>query len=157
MCFTADYDWYAEQASDEETTADTSMKCFECGRVIPSGETFRRIEQQEHEICIHDPDNDHYEGPETEQEGCDCEEGACDFGESFDCDICTECAKLLKAIEASEIEEGCSPSESQPAFGGLYDAMTEGDGDRYRAKAAVMFPEIADHVQAHYPARNEDE
>lgn len=73
------------------------------------------------------------------------------------CDICTECTKLLKAIEASEIEEGCNPDESQPGFGELYDAMSEDDAGRYRAKAAAMFPEIADHVAKYYPERNEDD
>lgn len=157
MCFINDYDWYASVATDEETTADKSTKCFECHRAIPAGETFRHIDQQEHEVCTQDPESDYYEGEETDQIGCKCEPGKCDFGETFSCDICTECTKLLKAIEASEIEEGCSPDESQPGFGELCDAMSEDDGGRYRAKAAAMFPEIAGHVAKYYPDQSEDD
>ena len=125
MCFINECDWYAETVIDEERPAEKPLKCYECHRAVPTGETMRHVDMWESETCKHNPSHDDYEGPEMDSEECPegCEH---DFGESFSCSICQECAKLLKAIEASEIEEGChalTPARNEVVCGRPFEGM----------------------------------
>jgi len=146
MCFdNSDYDWFAQVVTDEVSKAEKPERCQECRREIAQGEYVRSIFMQEHDQCVYDPTSDDYDGPETEKEGCpdDCDH---DYGETFECSICETCDQLLKAIKQHELDERCDESESQPAFGELGEAMVNGDGSGYLAKAEAMFPGITERL-----------
>lgn len=140
MCFYEDdCDWTASVSTDEVLTADKPVKCDECQRVIPAGDSVRHIWMQEHEVCRNDPDSVGC------PEGCDH-----DFGETENYDRCQACDQLTEAIHQHELAEGCKEYESRPPLTGLYDAMSEGDGKAYLAKAESLYPGITGRLPASF-------
>lgn len=141
MCFVNDCDWIARINESTDGPAVKPVHCDECGIAIGIGEVHRHIYQQEHEECP----------------GCedgDCDGVNCDFGETYECDICGNCCKLLDVIRRVEIESGCSPYESQPALGELADAMFEDgyrDGGKYLERAKLDHPEMALYLSRYEP------
>jgi hypothetical protein len=141
MCFYDDGDWTAQVVEDEILVVTAPVKCDECRRPIKPGEWRRHVFMQEHEVCRHNPAHDDYDGPETDSE--DCPEGCeHDFGETFDYDRCQSCDQLIEAIHRHELAVGCHEYESRPSLTELHDAMVEGDGEAYLAKAEELFPGI---------------
>lgn len=139
MCFEHDYDWTAEVRGDVEVVLEKPSHCYECGRAIDAGETVRSINQQEYEECQCDNCQDSFPT-------YDCPNA--DYGETFECDICAECNKILKAIESLEEQEGCPPGARQPSFGRLWEeAFTQDkhEAHKYAKHAVAMFPELATH------------
>lgn len=135
MCFyNDDYAWTAEVSDVTDGTADSPAKCYECNSIIAAGEFRRYVYQQEHEECS-----------VCEQEEADepCEKH--DYGETFECNLCESCVKILKAIYAVEINAGCPPYASQPNYGELQEAFQHDDAGKYRARALTMFPGVAGH------------
>lgn len=153
MCFyNDDYDWVATVNEVTDKAAEQETRCYECGAVICIGETARFVHQQESEECEcdwcqfgqHDPD---WEGSK------ECEH---DLGESLDCVICPACIKLLKAIEAHEIAEGCPEYARQPLYGELGDTFWQHEQNwEYAEMAVKMFPELIDHKFIRYLLEDE--
>lgn len=146
MCFTNDYDWTAEVFEETERAAEKETRCGECRRKFPPGTVMRHLWMQEHEECSRcsDAECDCPKDADGDCAECKCEEPS--LGEEFEYDVCPECDKLLKAVEAAEKEEGCHASESQPPLAQLFEQMRELDKDdvrRYVRKAEGMFPELA--------------
>jgi hypothetical protein len=137
MCFNNDYDWYADVWDVTDGENDVPAKCIECGLAIASGEWRRHVYLQEDEECYRCEQGDLKEGDEP------CE--VHDYGEIFECSICETCCKILKAIEAVEIDEGCPVGSRQPLYGELSQALFDdancGDG-KYAARALAEHPEL---------------
>lgn len=159
MCFydDGDYDWIATVSEESERLANRPMTCNECGGNILTGAPMREIYQQEHEACqiCEDANSDTF--IDDQDEDLDAEEQAaikrqleshaCDFGETFLYRRCEACDKLIKAIEAREIAEGCPPHARKPALMELNYAFTEHESNfEYAEQAVAMFPELWDHV-----------
>jgi hypothetical protein len=147
MCFSTDYDWDAKVVTDETLPATTAVTCGECRRLIPIGEPVRHIFMQEDDWCKLDRSSERYDGrysdDDDDAEGCPhTDEADCDFGETFDFDLCETCCQLIEAIHQHELEEGCDEAESRPACGELYDAMDRDRGPGYLAKAESLYPGI---------------
>lgn len=131
MCFTNDYEWTAAVYFDDVVKAKLWCKCMECGLPILEGEYYREIEMWEHEECQACAD-----GSEKQ---CECDKP--DLGEQFATRRCLCCDQLLKAIEAAEIEEGCSGDETRPPLEQMIEGLRYADDrERYFAKAREMFP-----------------
>lgn len=158
MCFYhEDADWTASVYEDEENApTDKAAKCDECRAIIRVGEPRRHVYMQEHEGCIRcdrDARDSHQErSGDYDEEDDDgnlpsltpCEDGKHDYGETFECDICENCQKLLLAIAAAEADEGCDPHESQPSFGAMFEEMNDGgEAITYIDRARDLFPELA--------------
>lgn len=143
MCFTHDYDWYAETQEQSTFIADKPVKCNECRVEIPVGGNVYRIWQAEYEGC-----------QLCENKYCECEPDRCcdceepDYGETNEHQCCENCHKFLQAVEASEVEEGCERSEARPALFCMIEDIRQFDDydyrnrKRYIQKAIEMFPEM---------------
>jgi hypothetical protein len=134
MCFYNDYDWYAEDETDESGESPEIAGCIECGSTIISGKWRRHIYQQQYvecQVCEY----------EEAEEPCKTH----DYGELFECDICRSCQWILEAIDDIETEEGCPYDARQPAFGELRDAIWDDSdaGKRYLDRAIERHSEIA--------------
>lgn len=146
MCFDYDADWEASLCeTDDNTVSDRRVRCDECRAWIPPGTPYRHVHQEEHALEDWDEDEamedawadleEDFVGPPAPPEF--------DPGEVFDYDCCQDCAKLRKAVYASEIEEGCGHHEAEPPLPMLLESISEsGCAGRYRAKAAALFPEL---------------
>jgi hypothetical protein len=147
MCFTHDYDWRAEVEEDTVTKADRPTICDECRKIIHIGSWLRHVRQQEYEQCQRCEDGDSCDYEENHPE---CAGGDHEHGETFDWDCCEACDKVLRAIKAAELEDGCREWESQPALTQLPEAMfyDRRDGGRYLAKVREMFPEVEAHARS---------
>lgn len=121
---------------DETEGPGPATVCFECGAEIAAGAWRRHVEQQEEEECRR------CEWEQLEPGGPPCVEH--DYGETFSCDLCEGCHKLLQAIAAAEADAGCPFYARQPLFGDLRETMRYDDG-RYRRRALAMFPELTGH------------
>ena len=134
MCFNNDYDWSASVYFDDVVKAERWWKCMECGLPILEGEYFRVIEMWEHEYCQRCEETKAGTGDE-----CDCKKP--DFGEQFTTRRCLCCDQMLRAIEAAEIEEGCSGDETRPPLEQMIEGLQYADDrQRYFDKARAMFP-----------------
>jgi hypothetical protein len=133
MCFYhGDADWYASVVHEDIITSDKPVSCDECGRKMPPGEKFKHVHQQEREYCDQCSEDE------------PCPEGECDYGETFDYDVCEHCQKFLAAIQHVEADEGCKGAEQQPALGLLIDSLWEADGTQdYIDRARAEYPELA--------------
>lgn len=155
MCFYYDdYDWSAEINEESHIRCDAPCKCFDCNRMVTSGEWVRRIFQLQSELCwiCEDSESDLYEYPdeyEPESGMYGPTEHPCYFGESWLGFICRECCLLREAIYDVEEKEGCPYDARQPAFGELAEVFQEDTaawGDRkYTDHALRMFPSVAWH------------
>jgi hypothetical protein len=142
MCFYNDYcDWTASVTCEDTGPATEPTRCDECGMLIAVGEPVRHVFQQEHELCIHHPESDYYEG--DDEDGTDCPEGCeHEYGQTYEYDCCEVCTQLIEAIHAHEIESGCREHESRPAYTQLHEAFAEGEATAYFAKAEQLYPGI---------------
>ena len=141
MCFYNDYDWQAEVHSKNDVEAARPQGCYECGAAISQGTIARHIIQRQYQDCRCASCMDQFIGGFL-VENCPNAE----FGESFECWICADCCKILKAIEVLEEKEGCPAAVQQPSYGGLYEeafAQDEFEANKYAKAAAEMFPELA--------------
>lgn len=133
MCFyNDDYDWYAEVQIVSEWSFGLPTACIECGTKIGYGDWRRHLFQQQHEACMV------CEWGEAD-EPCDLH----NYGERYECDTCADCAKILKAVEAEEIDANCPPHARQPMVGELGETLRYDDDKRYVHRALTMFPEVA--------------
>ncbi|MDE2100919.1 MAG: hypothetical protein KGL39_26975, partial [Patescibacteria group bacterium] len=145
MCFFNDADWYAEVYEEVISKAEKDFACEECGANVSAGEEYRYIFMQENE----DTECEFCEKGK-ERDGTKCLEcngtGSRDPGETFEYARCMECDRFLQAIEAAEIEEGCSRDEARPRLNYLREDIREADPvpmlRRYIKKAIEMFPEL---------------
>ncbi len=143
MCFDIDYDWYPNISEDNEVIVRKTIRCVECRCLIHVGETARHLYMQENDEAEWDEDDGEFQ-----------------TGETFDGWFCLSCSKVLQAIQAAELEEGCGHAESQPYIGDLKQAMCEDHwqgGGKYADKAIEMFPEVAGHLWRLLPDPNDDE
>lgn len=157
MCFyDDDDDWYASIVEDSVIEVTSPVRCDECGRSIPPGSWRRHIFMQQDEYCRHDPEGGRYDAGDTAEamgvdvdalpeEGCPpgCEH---DYGETCEYDRCEACDQLIEAIHRHELDEGCREYESRPALEELHQAMWEGDGAAYLAKAESLYPGITSRL-----------
>jgi len=157
MCFNTESDWTASVNEVTEGPSPARVRCGECHQWINVGEWRKFVHQEEHEEC----ELCRYDGCECPKDHlgfcneCKCEKP--DFGNEFDATICEPCSKLLKAIMHAELVAGCAPSESQPAYGELREAIQE--DDKYIDVALQMFPEVAAHIDrmiGYHPERVEE-
>ena len=141
MCFYHDPGWCAEVYEDATGPCPGRSRCEECRCIIHPGEVRRSISMREYEEC-----------PECGGEGCP---DGCHHGESFECDICEPCCRLLEVIEAVEIANGCRGDETQPGLGELREALRD-QGEEYIDRALELHPTVANHLwrllRAHDPA-----
>lgn len=147
MCFYHESAWYAELVETESCQSNGSVMCEECHRIIPEGEGYTHTYIQEHEECQRCYNG---ECACVDDGDCECEECRCDepeYGESYEYDTCTLCQKVLKAIEAVEIANGCKGEETQPGVGELKTAMWHDEGGAYAARALQMCPDIGPHLE----------
>lgn len=141
MCFTNDRDceWYAETVEEDDLVAEASTWCDECYAHIAVGETYHRIFMEEGDDErldeFLDDDLDEIFGPWPDGEGPE-------ERRSQTYERCANCSKLLKAIEAHEIAEGCPAHARQPDLYALRDEMIEGDSEPYLERALAMFPDL---------------
>ena len=139
MCFVNDdCDWTASVVQEADTVATGQVMCDECSANIGIGEFVHTIHMEESEWC-----------KDCENGDCACVGECCqcktpNLGETFDYLRCEQCDKFLKAIEAAEIEEGCSEDTARPMLPMWDDiqGMGRGDAKRYWKKAKEMFPEM---------------
>lgn len=140
MCFTSDYEWYAEWHEQTDGERPDPARCYECSRKIAPGEWRRQVESREHEAC------QVCEGTFSDDWTVDAKpcEGEHDYGETFEAAICRECCRVLEAIEAVEREAGCPDGSRQPAYGEMRDAVYEDarDDGRYVRRAVANWPEL---------------
>lgn len=137
MCFNNDYEWTAAVHFDDVVKAKTWCKCMECGLPILEGEYYRQIEMWEHEQC--EQCYGEWGDKRDTDEPCDCDKP--DYGEQFATRRCLCCDQLLRAIEAAEIEEGCSGDETRPPLEQMIEGLQYADDrERYFAKARELFP-----------------
>lgn len=134
MCFNNDYDWYADISDVRDWPLGRPTSCHECCAPIGYGDWRRHIFQQEHEECQWCE----YEELAEADEPCETH----DYGETFECDLCRDCCKILAAIEAVETDEECPPHARQPAIGELVEALSYDEDSRYARRAVAMFPEL---------------
>ena len=149
MCFVNDdYAWIAEEHTITDGPAAKAVACDECRGVIHAGEWRRLVFMQQYELCqvCEDGDSERYVVGDDDEDPPPCPDDEHDFGESCEFVQCERCVKLLAAIKAAELEEGCAEDESQPNYGALLEAMTDrfDGGDVYAEKARQMFPELAE-------------
>lgn len=132
MCFINEGDWTARVVEqDDNAVSNTEIKCGECRRAIPAGVPHISIYLQEHN--------------EDDWDDWDDDGNPLNFdpGETFETNRCADCEKLLKAVEASEMEAGCHRSQARPCLEMLFEEISESRcGLRYRTKAQEMFPEL---------------
>lgn len=147
MCFYNDYDWYASTCDVTDGPTEPAGKCYECGCEIPAGVFRRQVFMQEHEYCqiCEDEDSSDFLGTiDDDDNDVPAPEHKCNYGETFECDICQNCVNVLAAIKQAEIEAGCPDHAQQPAYGELRDALYDHeDGPKYAKRAIEMFPELA--------------
>jgi hypothetical protein len=138
MCFVNSYDWYAQTVERSTSVVAKERQCMECHRIMTAGQTTHCIHMEEHEecqVCLNK------ECSCRKDECCEC--SSPDFGETYDYERCEECHKFLEAVEAAELEAGCSLNESRPALESMMDELIEADDrERYFVKALEMFPEL---------------
>ncbi len=141
MCFSVEADWTAMVSKDTRGPATARTSCDECHRPIEVGQFVLHVHQEESEECL------------TCSNGyCECEDGECcqcekpDMGEVFDYDRCEECSKFLDAVEAVEVDAGCSSHEARPLLTAMVDDIGCANGDKsaaeYFDRAKAMYPEI---------------
>lgn len=146
MCFYTVCDWYPEVAEDAIIPGTKASFCYECHMPLPVGEPRRHVYYQEHEEC-----------PQCKRV-LECANGCAGpgIGKTFEADLCLRCCSLLNAILAVEIEAGCRPDESQPAFGELGQALrddmeyewgSDATYGQYGKRALEMYPQIGDHLK----------
>lgn len=136
MCFdTSNYDWTASLSIESTGTSIKPTRCHECGKRIGMYEWRRHIYQQEYEEC---------QRCEWEELGPDDEPCVThDYGEVASYNRCEDCDKIIRAIEAFELREGCPAHESRPLLTELRDELYQsGEGGRYAAVAIETFPEL---------------
>lgn len=137
MCFYHGDAWHADVYEDGHEVATKRLRCDECRKPILPGERHRHVfllEREECRDCCR-----HWTDDKPEEEGCECS-----FGESYECDICEACDKVLTAIKRVEEEDGCKGEETQPGLGQLLEALWESDhGSEYVERARRDFPELA--------------
>jgi len=145
MCFYSEPDWIAQVCEEEEGIAPADSKCGECGRRIHKGQWRHRVEMQEHELC-QQCEETYDDEPEP------CEDDKHEYGETFEMDTCERCYRLRHAVRQVEESEGCTGSEAEPAYGGLYNDVNNGEGWQHYADAmaALRIPELA-LVPSPYP------
>lgn len=141
MCFyNGDCDLTYSVCEEDVSTAAEPFRCQECHRHLPTGAVRHDLYLQEHEECR-----------ACDEDECSCAEGKCcqcstpSIGKSEDFVRCGECDKFLKAVQASEEEEGCAANESSPPLGFMIERISDSDGEdkrRYIKKAIAMFPEL---------------
>ena len=145
MCFHHDFYWCPDVAQKITYRADTVWHCIECRCRIGPGEWYHSVRQQEHEECRRCEDGEcECPGRPADDDAmgwhaCECEEP--DHGERFEGEFCARCCKVLTAVEAHELAEGCRGNSTQPAYGELDDALHE--EPHYADVAAAMFPDLA--------------
>lgn len=136
MCFyeNLDCDWTPEVFDEDKSKVDTKpVKCWECHREIPAGETHTWFYGQEYEMCVLCEENDP-----------DCQHN---FGDSYEYFCCQTCQKIIDAIAAVEKDEGCPSHVSRPLLGGLREVFIEhSDAEKYVKRALEMFPELKGHT-----------
>lgn len=141
MCFDndADYDWYARTQEEDRNPRAKDVRCEECLEPIPAGAPIFHIYLQQYEYC-----------EACEEENCECVKDCCEcedpqVGETYDYYCCQNCERFLDAVEAAELEEGCSKADSRPLHA-MMRAEMEGigrkDARRYFKKALKMFPTL---------------
>lgn len=142
MCFYSDdYDWVAMVNEISDKPAERQTTCYECGADIHVGDIARFVHQQESQEC-------QCEWCQFGRLDPDWGGGVCEqnYGESFDCVVCGECIKLLKAIEAYEIAEGCPEYARQPLYGELCEVFWSHQQHwEYAEKSVEMYPELIEH------------
>jgi hypothetical protein len=147
MCFVNDdCDWYASICEKTAAPANEVTRCDECHRKIQPGETVHHIFMQQYEEC-HACDVAECECEERGKECCACDKPI--FGETFDYDRCDECEKFLEAVQAAELEEGCSQYESQPDLGDMLSSIREvgaSEAKRYYKAAMRLHPTLKPHL-----------
>ncbi len=143
MCFENEGEWCARIDTKEEKPVESPCWCLECNQDIPIGIIALHVFQQEEEECqcdacqYRDGDED-WSIPAV---GC-----TKDFGQTFEGVVCQDCCKLLKAIRALEIEEGCPEFAQQPLYGELHEVFCDHEQSfEYARKAVEMFPEVRTH------------
>ena len=142
MCFTddQDYEWTASTWEESPGPATKACHCDECGAPIAIGDWCHNIHAEEHDCCqkCEDEWSDSYV-PEDKREG-PCEH---DYGETMDYVRCEACDKVIRAIEAVEIEEGCPPGAQRPAINMLAEELSQhSSAPVYAERAVAMFPEV---------------
>lgn len=149
MCFTADYDWYAEVIDRSEPTATGKVICDECRMGIPRGAKYHHVHMEQYENC-HDCACDACDCPPLPCGGKVCEDGDCrcekpNLGETFDWNCCDNCHRFLEAVRVAEEEVGCGGMESNPPLTKMIESIQEGGAEeakRYWKKAVQMHPEL---------------
>lgn len=135
MCFdTSECDWYAAVQIVTSGVSPLAARCGECGVCIAPFAWRRHIYQQECEEC---------QRCEELPAGEECEEH--DYGETCVYDRCENCDKILRAIEAYELRQGCRSHEATPLIGNLQEELcvnNRPDAGVYAAVALETFPEL---------------
>ena len=141
MCFYTEYSFFPEISETSAEIATAPIRCDECARMIVIGQKYTHVYMQEYEDEARDfrnDDDDEISGPWEECDGPNA-------GETFDYDCCEDCSRLLQAIEAQEIVNGCKGEETRPGLGGLRESIGEldpCDRDAYYDRACTMFPDL---------------
>jgi hypothetical protein len=138
MCFWNDSDWTAQVYEEEEGPAPADTRCDECRGHIFKGQWRHHVFMQEHEECQACEDTWDKDAPP-------CDDGKHEYGEQFDYNSCERCYRLRHAVRQVEEEEGCTGSEAEPYFGGLFEQVGSGEGWQHYADrmAAMRLPELA--------------
>lgn len=143
MCFYhEDYDWSASVVDHVKGEAEGDAVCAECHRPIRDGEWRHTVEMQQHEECQlcldgHPDDDGVIPDPGPHK---------CDYGETYSYVRCLGCERILEAIKAVEVREGCPPNAQQPSYEGLHEALWDHESKYEYATAAVdMYPELWSH------------
>jgi hypothetical protein len=151
VCFFHDYDWYAELCEETEGPAPAPARCGECRRPIAAGQWRHRVYQQQYEECRACGNGD-CECPGADGTGECCRCPVPSFGETAEYDRCESCDKVLRAVEAVELADGCHHDNARPALCGLSEEAlnrcNNDHADEYAAKAVELFPEVAGHLAA---------
>lgn len=139
MCFVnEDYDWVAEVCETDTVTLTEPKRCCECRRRLRVGESVLRTFMQEREpgeYC--DPSTgyhcvDYCFGDGEDPTNFDqCERVG--PGETFEGYTCTECQTLLDAIEAVELDVGCTAYHARPTVGMMHQEVNDGEGWQHYA------------------------
>lgn len=129
MCFTSDYDWYAELVEKHVCSPTTAARCDECGRPIAPGQERLTIYQQQYEEC-----QKCWNDPETL-----CLDGEHDYGETSNYVCCMKCSTIRYAIRQIEEAEGCRGEETTPSLCGMSEEVSNGNGwPHYVAEAKKL-------------------
>lgn len=160
MCFYTEHEGCCLR--DEIDTAERRTRCQDCGRWIEAGATYHAFVWADRSQCrICDADWDDHQDravpcidEETDEESPDAEH---DFGDVSRGAVCMRCDRVRNAVEAHEIASGCSPYESQPDIGDLWDSLAH-EGERYGRAILAACPDlIADSdVMGLFPRRDAD-